>query len=310
MNNESTAMDTAITLIDVHYTRPQLVGCYLLQQGDEVAVIETGTAPALAYVDAALRQRGISDSQVRYVIPTHVHLDHAGASGQMMQRFSEATLLAHPRGARHLIDPQKLIEGTIAVYGEANFSRIYGELLPVAATRVREISDGECYDLGGRTLQVFDTPGHARHHFVVWDAQSRGIFSGDIFGLGYPELRRAGAQMVILPSTPVQFEPQVWHQTLDRLLTLAPQRIYLTHFGMAESPAALVAQLHQQLDDYVELAEADQSEAELLQVLLDYQWQRATAMGFTFDKAAFSALFKFDMGLCAQGLRVWRERQR
>ena len=122
--------------MDAAHVRDKLDSIYLLQQDDEVAIIDTGTQHSLDNVQTTLAQLGIDNSQIKYVIPTHIHLDHAGGSSAMMQLFEQARLIVHPRGARHMIDPQRLIEGTIAVYGESLFRKLYGEIKPIEKGRV------------------------------------------------------------------------------------------------------------------------------------------------------------------------------
>ncbi|MBF0471526.1 MAG: MBL fold metallo-hydrolase [Gammaproteobacteria bacterium] len=308
-NTYSQDLGDGITLIDAQYHRPRLAGCYLLQQGEEVAIIESGTAYTLPHLQQVMRDKGIAPQQVRYIIPTHVHLDHAGGVGQLLAWCPQAKVVVHPYGSRHLIDPQKLIAGTIAVYGEENYKRLYRELQPVAAARVMESRDGQCLDLAGRQLQLIDAPGHARHHHLLWDEQSQGLFSGDTFGLGYPELRRGGEQLMILPTTPVQFDPDAWRRTLQSIMTLQPKVIYLTHFGAVEDPTPLQAQLLQQIDDYVALATRGGEVSEMQAELFDYFYRKVVAMGLGFERGALQQLIGPDLGLCAQGLQVWRARE-
>ena len=166
---------------------------------------------------AALEAHGLDRDAVDYVIPTHVHLDHAGGAGLLMQELPKAKLVIHPRGARHMIDPSVLMEGVRAVYGKEVAARDYGELVPVPAERVVTTSDGMVIELGGRPLRFMDTPGHARHHHCIWDEASRGWFTGDTFGIVYPELALRGPYIV--PATaPVQFDQQALHESVARLL--------------------------------------------------------------------------------------------
>ena len=130
------SLKSDIHCIDALYIKPKVASIYLLREGDEVAIIETGTYHSVANVLATLRALAIDPAQVKYVIPTHVHLDHAGGAGEMMRQFTAATLIIHPRGARHMIDPSKLIAGTIGVYGEEQFERLYGRIEPIAEDRI------------------------------------------------------------------------------------------------------------------------------------------------------------------------------
>lgn len=301
-----------ITRIDSGMIRPGLAALYLLGSDDEYALIETGTHRSIPLIMALLEQRGITPGQVRYVIPTHVHLDHAGGVGGLMQRLPGATLLVHPKGARHMIDPAKLKAGAMAVYGEARFNEVYGDVIPVPEARVRIMEDGEEIQLGKRVLAFHDTPGHARHHFCVHDRYSNGIFTGDTFGLAYPSLIAPQGPFIFPATTPVQFEPEALKASIRKLLALQPERMYLTHYGMVDEPDQLGEQLLVQIDDYVALARAAQTsvasedlEDELTSRLLAYTVRRAGELGCEYSEAKLQEELGMDLRLNAQGLAVW-----
>src|SRR4030095_9135979 len=161
---------------------------------------------------------------------THVHLDHAGGAGLLMQQLPNARLVVHPRGARHMIDPAKLMEGVRAVYGDEVTARDYGELVPVAAQRVITTSDNFVLDIGGRSLRFVDTPGHAMHHHCIWDEASKGWFTGDTLALASPALTTRQGPHAVPPTAPVQFDPQALHASVERLLAANPRLIYMTHY--------------------------------------------------------------------------------
>jgi glyoxylase-like metal-dependent hydrolase (beta-lactamase superfamily II) len=228
-----------------------------------------------------------------------------------MRTLPRATLVAHPRGARHLIDPTKLWAGTVLVYGEAATRALYGEPIPVPAERVVEAPDGYSLDLGGRPLRFLDAPGHARHHFVVLDEATRGFFTGDSFGLSYRETDGGpNGPFFFISTTPVQFDPSALHATLDRILAERPERVYLVHFGLVEGNlAAHAAALHRGIDDHVRAARAAPSgpgrheaikaglKAQLLAGLADH--------GVPLPTARALEVFENDLELNAQGLGVW-----
>ena len=302
-----------VTCIETHYHRPGLAACYLIRQGEEAAIVDTGTARTTPHILALLRYKGIAPEQVRYVVPTHVHLDHAGGSGQLMAALPEARLLAHPRGAAHLIDPTRLRAGTVAVYGEETFRREYGELLPVPAERVVAVEDGFRFRLEERSFTCLDSPGHARHHFCVWDPESRGLFTGDTFGISYPELTVDGRPFMFLPSTPVQFDPDAWHRTLERLLEPGPERIFLTHYGEVQGPAGMAQALHGEIDAYAALAlasaDSEAPAAAIEQRLREHILDRLARHGCNIGSEEFDYLLGMDIHLCAQGLEVWLRRR-
>jgi len=183
-----------ISAVDSVYDRRLQTAIHLLVEKGRAAVIDTGTSHAVPHVLAALQAKGVAPEQVDYVILTHVHLDHAGAAGQLMARFPNAQLTVHPRGARHMIDPSRLLAATVAIYGEQETRRVYGEILPVPQSRVIETPDEATLRLAGRELLFLDAPGHARHHVVVQDSRTGHIFAGDTFGLSYRELDQDGRQ--------------------------------------------------------------------------------------------------------------------
>src|SRR5512138_2300209 len=149
-----------VILVDTGYVTPDRAAAWIVRGKSSAAVVETGHGGAVPRLLAALAAHGIPRDEVSHVVVTHVHLDHAGGAGALMRELPAATLVVHPRGARHLVDPSKLAAGTMAVYGEARFRELYGELVPVAAERVIEAGDGFTLDLGSRPLRFLDAPGH------------------------------------------------------------------------------------------------------------------------------------------------------
>lgn len=299
-------LEQGIYCIDALYLEPRVASIYLLHDGDEAALIDTGTCHSLDNVLATLTALHIDASQVRYVIPTHVHLDHAGGASAMMRAFEQATLLIHPRGARHMADPQKLIDGTVAVYGREKFDRLYGQILPIDEQRMHIVGDEECISLNARELLFFDTPGHARHHFCIFDAASAGVFTGDTFGLSYDAMK--DLPRGLLPTTPpTQFDPPALRESVARIAARQPRRLYLTHFGAFDNPLAQVDSFYRWIDAYVDLCErlrpADEAgerelEAELSALVLD-----ELATGAAGERIARS--LKMDLRLNAQGLAYW-----
>lgn len=238
----------SIRTIDCDYTgRPGIAAAYLMREGDEAAFIETNTTHAVPRLLAALAEEGLAPEDVRYVIITHVHLDHAGGAGALMAACPNATLLAHPRAAPHAIDPQRIVAGATEVYGAERFASLYGEVVPVDAARVRTLDDEEELVFGGRTLRFLHTRGHANHHFCVQDSATNGIFTGDSFGILYPDLQRKGPYA--FPSTtPTDFDPEAAHETLDRIVAAGPERVWPTHFGEHTRVQAIADQLRTHLD--------------------------------------------------------------
>lgn len=300
-----------ITCIDAGYVKDGLASFYLVEAGDECALIETGTCHSVPRAQAVLRERGIAPTQVRYVIPTHVHLDHAGGAGAMMHIFPRAQLLIHPRGARHMIDPARLVEGATAVYGEALFQELYGEIQAVDANRVREMDDGESVLLAGRRLIFRHTRGHAEHHFCIWDETSAGWFSGDMFGVSYPWCRLPGGDFLLPSTTPSQFDPDAFLDSLRLLDSYSPQRIFMTHYGELSYSAEKAGLLEEQVEGYREIAlEYGDDAGELEEQLARYAIKLLRRLDSDGDADAWRSALAFDLQLNEQGLQVWLQRCR
>ena len=232
-----------IHTIDCNYLgRSRFAAAYLLVDGDEAAFIDNNTTHAVPGLLDALGKNGLAPEQVRYLIVTHVHLDHAGGTSALLKACPEATVIAHPRAGRHIIDPSKLVASATQVYGEELFANLYGVIEPVASDRVREMDDGERLTLGERTLTFLHTRGHANHHFCIADDKSNAIFTGDAFGLHYPDLQGPGT--FAYPSTsPTDFDAELARQAIERLVSLAPDVMYPTHFGPVTDIEASADQL-------------------------------------------------------------------
>jgi len=183
-------------------------------------------------VSSALAELNLSYKDVDYIILTHIHLDHAGGAGALMQLCDNAQLIVHPKGARHMSDPSKLVAGASAVYGAEEFNRLYGEIKPIDASRIHQPADGDTINLSGRQLTFIDTPGHANHHHCIIDEQSNSIFTGDTLGVGYQALRNQQHAFVAPTTTPVQFNPlQLANakQSNHRRTARADRRLYNAH---------------------------------------------------------------------------------
>jgi glyoxylase-like metal-dependent hydrolase (beta-lactamase superfamily II) len=304
-----TSLGFGISCIDADYVSPGIACFYLLQEGDECAVLETGTSHCASILLDVLQQQQIAPEQVRYVIPTHVHLDHAGGAGALMAALPNAQLLIHPRGARHMVDPERLVSASKAVYGEELFHTLYGDVIAVEEDRIRAMSDAETVTLAGRTLEFRHTRGHAEHHLCIWDATSRGWFSGDMFGVSYPWCRFPQGDFVLPSTTPSQFDPGAFVESVKLLGSYAPQRMYLTHFGELAYSAGSAQLLVRQIEAYCELATSSAADvAQLQQQLSDYTLGLLREFEPGGNGAEQRDRLAFDMQLNAQGLQIWRQR--
>lgn len=242
--------------IDSYYLDQQgITSCYLIEDNGEIAIIETNTNHAVPILTEALKNLGFGPKQVKYVIVSHIHLDHAGGAGLLMKHLPHAELVVHARGRKHMINPEKLIEGVKGVYGEKKYKELYGEILPVVKERVREVLKTDTLTLGKRILKFYDSPGHAKHHMFVFDLQTRSVFSGDAFGLCYPRFTFDNFRLVFPSTSPVQFEPNRAVESFQKIVDLNPARILLTHYGSVGDIAASYGQLKDWISFSVEIAQ-------------------------------------------------------
>ncbi len=303
-----------VVLVDTGYIRPGLAASYVVRGRRGAAVIETGSVRSVPRILSALAGLGIDRREVDHVVITHVHLDHAGGAGALLRELPRASLVVHPRGARHMADPSKLFAGAARVYGAERVRELYDEVVPVPAERMVEAPDGFSLDLGERPLRFLDAPGHARHHFVVHDEATRGFFTGDSFGLSYPEMDGPGGAFIFPTITPVQFDPPALHATIDRMLAARPERMYLTHFGMLEGGIGRHAEaLHRAIDGHVRTARAAPSGpgryAALVEALAVLLLDALAAHGYRGSREEAFRIWERDLDLNAQGLAVWLDGQ-
>jgi glyoxylase-like metal-dependent hydrolase (beta-lactamase superfamily II) len=303
-----------ITAIDTGYVRPLFDASHLVVENGRAAFVDVGTSFSVPGLLAALEAKSLGPEAVDFVIVTHVHLDHAGGAGQLMRRLPTARLVVHPRGARHMIDPSRLWAGASAVYGEEAIVRDYGALVPVDASRVVEAPEGFTLELAGRPLLFLDTPGHARHHFCVWDVASRSMFTGDTFGLSYRELASARGAFILPTTTPVQFEPDALLASIDRLVGKAPVAMLLTHYSRVVEIERLAADLRRQVGELVALGRAEDGRpgraGRLREGVLELFQGWVRDHGTPLPPEKVRELLALDVELNAQGLEAWLDRDR
>jgi glyoxylase-like metal-dependent hydrolase (beta-lactamase superfamily II) len=306
-------LDHGISVIDTGFVRPHFDASFLIVENGRAAFVETGPNSAVPRLLAALEAHGLGRDAVDYVIPTHVHLDHAGGAGLLMQQLPRARLVIHPRGARHMIDPSMLMEGVRAVYGAEVAARDYGELVPIPAERVITTTDGMVIELAGRPLFFADTPGHARHHNCIWDEASRGWFTGDTFGIVYPELHTPRGPYIVPATAPVQFDQQPLHESVARLLAQRPDFMYLTHFGAVRDAEKLAVQFLAQVDAMADaargLVDAPGRHDRLKRAFGDIYIAELRRCGSTQSENFVREILATDIDLNAQGLGTWLDRK-
>ena len=287
---------------------------HLIVEGSKAAFVDTGANASVPLLLDALDQRGLTPADVDYVFLTHIHLDHAGGAGLLMQQLPNARCVVHPRAARHMIDPSKLIAGTIAVYGAATTQKIYGDIQPIDEQRIDIVEDGQWIDFNGRKVQTIFTEGHARHHYVLNDPTSRGVFTGDAFGVSYRETDTDNGAIIFPTTTPIDFDPEEAHKSIDRIMACESEHVYLTHYSKVADLERLAQDMHQAIDDYVEIALANEDAADCQQAiqdsLFDYMCGCLEKHGFAGDRDEMWSVLSIDVRLNAHGLSVWLNRRR
>tara|TARA_R110000787_G_scaffold20281_11_gene60384 strand:+ start:5194 stop:6159 length:966 start_codon:yes stop_codon:yes gene_type:complete len=310
MNIDLQAFDHGIYALDADFVRPRMAAVHLIVEQGRVAFVDTGTFESVPLMLAALEHLGLTVEAVDYVILTHVHLDHAGGAGLLMQKLPNAKLVAHPRGAPHMQDTSKLWAGVVAVYGEETARKDYDELIPIPGERIIVADDGNEVSLAGRSLKFFDCPGHAKHHLFVYDESAAAIFSGDTFGLSYRELDQGEQKFIFPTTTPTQFDPPALRASIDHMLSLKPRAIYLTHYAEITDIASMGADLKRLVSEHEKLALAwedcedqQQRNAALEQGVQDIAVQEAEANSG--DPTDWLQALGNDIALNAQGLAAW-----
>ena len=215
----------SIYSIDVEMWTPKYTSVYLVV-GDRIALIETGLSTSSDKIIEGIKYLGFRCADIDFIVVTHIHLDHAGGAGVVAEKLPSAKVIVHKDGAKHLINPSKLIYSATKALGE--LSKAYGldKIVPIARNRVKPVGEGDIIDLGSRKLDVLWTPGHAPHHICLYDDRSRGIFAGDAVGLYYPH------EDLLTPTTPPpDFDVEVAIETIERLKEIQAQVLFFSHFG-------------------------------------------------------------------------------
>jgi len=301
-----TRMAGGFELVDLGFQgTPSVIATAVLRGPDGVALVDPGPTTCLEHLRAGLIAVGTDLREVTTLLVTHIHLDHAGASGTILRERPDITVYVHERGAKHLVDPGKLLDSAARLYGDA-MDRLWGAVLPVPAANVRALTGGERIEAGGRRLEVAYTPGHASHHVSYFDTEGGTAFVGDTAGV------RIGAGGVIMPPTPPpDIDLDAWQKSADHILAWRPERLFLTHFGLGDAPAAHFAELMARLRHTAELArtalEAGGSDTEQATA-----FQRAARAELR-EHASAAEVAQYELAVpldhCYLGLaRYWRKR--
>lgn len=303
----------SIEIIDSGLIREKFAGSYLLNSNNESAIIEVSTSHGVEPILERLKEKSIKQDSVKYVFVTHIHLDHAGGAGALLKELPNAKLVVHPSGAKHMIYPSKLIEGANAVYGEEVVKRDYGEIIPIPENRIIQCKDGEEFSLGDMNIKAIHTPGHARHHCSYFEKSSASLFTGDSFGLSYPEMTTEKGRFYQPTTTPTAFEYDKMMDSIKKMLILEPKKVYFTHYGYTDKIEELETQIVKRLTDYISMAEETNKSSknrvkDLEKLLSNYYIKEAINHGSTLSEEEILTLFDIDIKLNAMGLALWYER--
>jgi glyoxylase-like metal-dependent hydrolase (beta-lactamase superfamily II) len=285
---------------------PSVIATAVLEAPGGVALIDPGPPSCLPALRRGLDEMGVGIRDIRTLLLTHIHLDHAGASGTLLRENPDIVVHVHERGAKHLIDPSKLLESASRLYGD-QMEQLWGRIEPVPAGSVRPLAGGERLEAAGRTIDVAYTPGHAWHHVSYFDASSGMAFVGDTAGV------RIGTSTFIMPPTPPpDIELDTWRASTARILEWRPETLFLTHFGPSVSPAEHLHEMLERLDRVAGYARAalrsggtDTEQAGAFQRDMRAELQRHMA-----PAAVRSYELAVPLDHCFMGLaRYWRKRE-
>ncbi|MEM7012416.1 MAG: MBL fold metallo-hydrolase [Verrucomicrobiota bacterium] len=293
-----------IRTIDHHFGgKPHCIASFLIQSGTELALIETGPSSTLESVLQGIRKQGYDPDDIKKVFVTHVHLDHAGSAGWWAKQGAQ--IFCHPSGAKHLVDPSRLLEGARMVYGD-QLESLWGDVLPIPKDQVTILSDRETVKVGSATIEAWDTPGHAYHHhaFVCDDGV---VFAGDVAGVRLPN------QKFISPATaPSQFNPEPYIQSIRRLREAQFDWLTLTHYGTHGDADDHLLRYEEIIHEVSELIgdrmKAGDSDQQLLEAFQDWNLSRAGA-----DGASAEVLKQYEQanptGMCVDGIALYWKKQ-
>ncbi|HUF48976.1 MAG TPA: MBL fold metallo-hydrolase [Vicinamibacterales bacterium] len=224
--------------------QPGLIATGVLKGRQGAALIDPGPATTLPTLTAELTRIGVALGDVRAILLTHIHLDHAGVTGRLADLCPDAEVIVHERGAPHMIDPSKLVASATRLYQD-DMARLWGEILPVRADRVRTLGESDRLSIVGHEIEVAWTPGHASHHVTYFLPAARMAFVGDTAGLCRPSGR-----LVIPPTPPPDIDLEAWQESTRRILAWAPETLFLTHFGPQAAPRVHFQDLWRRIEDW------------------------------------------------------------
>lgn len=298
-----------IYLIDTYdLSMAERTGTYVLTE-ENLTIIETSASPSIPHILEGLKELGYSPADLKYIIVTHIHLDHAGGAGLLLEDCPNAKVIVHHKGKRHLADPSRLIAGAKAVYGE-KFDSLFAPILAVPEERLIAMEDRESLTISSDlTLTFYDSPGHANHHFSIFHPKVNGMFTGDTCGVLYPEVLKDGIQLYLPSTSPNQFDPSKMLRSINLFKSKNLKYIFFGHFGMSANSQEVYRQVTSWLDKFVAIAkkafhdgDTDREKIELTaKALLKAVTSHLDEKGIARNHKVYKIL-SLDMEVCAMGL--------
>lgn len=313
--NDNSGFKTIHT-IDGNYFFPRFAAIYMISEGDRVAFIDNNTTFAVPAIMRRLEELGRAPEDVEYIILTHVHLDHAGGTAALAKECPNAIVLAHERAARHIIDPERLINGATAVYGETRFAKLYGTIDPVDEKRIRIVHDRETISLDTRELTFIYTLGHAKHHMAIYDSGENVVFAGDSFGLSFPFLQKGKLPFIFPSSSPPDFDPPEALKSLQTIIDTGASAIFPTHFGVIRNIKQSAEMLSDHLNRFADIInralklqlEGDKLDTFCLEEMTTFFHRELQKCGIPFSPE-IETFLEMDIKLNAMGLSVAVQRE-
>lgn len=283
-------------------------GTYVLTE-QELTIIDTSASPSVPYIMDGIKELGYSPNDIKYIIVTHIHLDHAGGAGLLLQQCPNAKVVVHPKGKRHLADPSKLIAGAKVVYGD-KFKQLFDPIIPIPEEKLLTMNNEDILTIGEEcSLTFYDTPGHANHHFSIYHPKLNGMFTGDTTGIFYQDLFKEGLEFYLPSTTPSNFDPVKMKQSIRFYRSKNLNYIFFGHYGMSRNPEEVYRQVTTWIDPFVDVAmsayEKGTSVEEKITLtkegLLNIISQHLGEFNISRDHEIFNIL-TLDCEVCAMGL--------
>ncbi len=299
-------LSSGIDYIDLHFVgQPSLIATGVLHGSEGAALIDPGPSTTLARLSSELEKSGVALRDVRAILLTHIHLDHAGVTGRLAELCPDATVFVHERGAPHMVDPSKLVASATRLY-QSDMERLWGEILPVPADRVRALGASDRLRVVGHDIEVAWTPGHAWHHVSYFIPAARLAFVGDTAGICRPSGR-----LVVPPTPPPDIDLEAWRESTRRILAWDPETLFLTHFGPQQAPRVHFQDLWRRIDDWSARVQAslaapgtDAERADAFQAAVSDDIARATGRA---EAESYARAGRFDYSWAGLA-RYWRKK--